>query len=616
MSIFNIFRLLGGLALFLYGMENMGSGLRQLSGGRLEKILARLTSNPFKALLLGAGVTAVIQSSSATTVMVVGFVNSGLMKLEQVVGIIIGANIGTTITSWVLSLAGLQSSNFFLQLLNPDSFSPLLGFIGILLYYSGHSERRKNLGTMLVGFSILMIGMSSMSASMKPLAESEHFADLFVLFSNPILGVLVGALLTGIIQSSAASIGILQALSISGSVTYAAALPILLGQNIGTCVTTLLSSIGTNKNARRASMIHLSFNFIGTLLFMILFYACHAIFRFEFMEHATTPFGIALTHTGFNLFAAFALMPFSKLLLHLSTLLIKDGPGDEDDIDLTLRRLDPRFLSEPVIAVNRSHEVLNQMADYCLEAYQTATDLIFDYDNERFKKVQELEQRVDEYEDRVGSYMIRISSEQLLLKESNHLNTLIQSMNDFERISDHALNIAFIAQSKVEAQAIFSEDAYEELRIYFAAGLEVIDRARNVFKSLNTREALKVEPLEQVIDQMNKELHNRHVHRLKNGGCDIATGLLYMDVLSDVERISDHCSNVAIDILALNKNGFDTHEYLNRIHHQNSFKNRYQADSQRFELPPMKNFKRKDRDEKLEVISKALSRDKGKSIEL
>lgn len=616
MDIFNLISFLGGLALFLFGMETMGQGLRRFSGGKVEAILEKLTSNKIRALLLGAGITAIIQSSSATTVMVVGFVNSGLMKLSQVVGVIMGANIGTTITSWVLSLTGIQGNNFFLKILQPKNFSPILALIGIIfLMLPKSKERKKILGSILIGFAVLMIGMETMSQSMRPLAESPYVANIFTLFSNPFLGLLAGVLVTAIIQSSSASVGILQALSSTGAVPYAAVLPIIMGQNIGTCVTALISSVGSSKNAKRASMIHLLFNIIGTFIFMLVFYIINFIHPFHFMSQSSTLFGIAVIHTVFNIFASLILIPFSDSLVKLSKLIIKNDEDESEEQEASLKLLEPRFLTDPSYALTQAHEALKELARKSAKSCFLAIQLFDEFDDLTFQKVADLETAVDKYEDKIGTYLLRISAENLKTEDSNRLNMLLQCMNDFERISDHALNIAFLAQSKEQAAYKFSDQAWAELGVYFDAAKEVLSKSVDVFNSLSAREALDIEPLEQVIDHMNKELHRRHVTRLQTGLCTIGTGLIFMDLLSDIERISDHCSNIAVDIVSINDNDFDTHKYLNRLRQSKAFENKYNDLNETYSLPEellIENSLTNEIKEEVRTLSSALSRDKGK----
>ncbi len=617
MDIFNLITFFGGLALFLFGMENMGQGLRRFSGGKVEEILAQLTSNKFKALLLGAGITAIIQSSSATTVMVVGFVNSGLMKLGQVVGVIMGANIGTTITSWILSLTGIQGSNFVLRLLQPKNFSPILALIGIiLLMLPKTKEKKKILGSIFVGFAILMMGMETMSQAMSPLADSPDVAKIFTLFTNPILGLLAGTIITAIIQSSSASVGILQALSATGAIPYAAVLPIIMGQNIGTCVTAMISSVGSSKNARRASMIHLLFNIVGTIIFMILFYAINFIRPFDFLNDPANLIGIAIMHTAFNIFASVLLLPFSEVLVKLSKVIVKSDQSEiEEEEEASLKLLEPRFLTDPSYALTQAHEALKELARKTAKSFYIAIQLFDEFDELKFQKVADLETAVDRYEDKIGTYLLKISAENLNTNDSNRLNMLLQCMNDFERISDHALNMAFLAQSKNQAEYKFSDQAWAELGVYFDAAKEVVSKSIEVFNSLDAKGALQIEPLEQVIDHMNKELHRRHVTRLQTGHCTIGTGLIFMDLLSDIERVSDHCSNIAVDIVSIHDNDFDTHKYLNRLRQSRVFENKYSELNETYSLPEelmLENSLSKEVQEEVQTLSSALSRDKGK----
>lgn len=623
MSLFDLLNFIGGLALFLFGMETMGQGLRKLSGGRFEATLGRLTASKWRGFLLGAGMTAIIQSSSATTVMVVGFVNSGILQLGQVVTVIMGANVGTTFTSWLLSLTGLQGEHWFVRLLQPTAFTPVLALIGIIFLLMPKARESKRVtGTVLIGFAVLMFGMTLMSQSMKPLADSPRLIEAFQWFTHPLLGLLVGALVTAVIQSSSASVGILQALAAAGVIQYSAVLPIIMGQNIGTCVTALLSGIGSSKNARRASMIHLLFNVIGTVGFMALFYLIHFLHPFTFMAQPASLFGIALIHTAFNLIASFVLLPFSSTLLALSKRLVPVTDQErategrlQADGDW-LKRLDRRFLADPSFALSQAHDVLKHMATLSEQAFEIALRLIHTFDEAQFEQVKRLEAQVDQYQDRVGTYLLDIAKANLTDRNTNRLNLLMQSMSDLERISDHALNLAFLAQSKSAAEYRFSDQAWQELRLYFQAAHQIVKQSLEVFKSLNPITALEIEPLEQVIDHLNKELHRRHVSRLQVGACSIGKGLIYLDMLSDVERIADHCSNLAVDILSIEDNAFDTHEHIHQLRHQQAFEASYQAFLAQYELPapsvPEEQLSETERAE-LKVLTSTLAREKGKT---
>ncbi len=585
MSIFNVLTMLGGLALFLYGMDLMGNGLTRLSGNRLEQILQKLTTNKYKAVLLGMAVTALIQSSSGTTVMVVGLVNSGIMKLSQAVGVIMGANVGTTVTSWILSLTGLQGDNVFVKLLTPDAFSPVLALIGIIIMMSTKRSSRRNLAEILIGFAILMFGMSTMSGALKPLANMPSFTQLFTYFSNPILGLLMGALLTALIQSSSASVGILQALCATGSVSYGAAFPIIMGQNIGTCITALLSSIGANKNARRAACVHLSFNVIGTTLFMVVFYIVDAFVHFHFLSEAASVFGIAIVHSCFNVLATLVLLPFSRGLERLACLIIRDKDTEFDGEEKAFKLLDARFLDNPTFAVDQAHAVLVKMSELCRDAIVKAIDLIGNYSDEGFKEVELLENRIDRYEDRISSYLVRISGKEMLRRDSRHLTIMLSCVDDFERISDHAINVAIHAQQQAESGGKYSDQAQRELSVYTRAIQEIMELAVEVYRDMDRERATQIEPLEETIDSINKHLAARHIERLRGGRCTIELGLSFADILNNLERVADHCSNVAVNIIEINANSFDRHEYLTRHRQHSSFDVQYRAYRAKYRLP-------------------------------
>ena len=562
MDIFGILNLLGGLALFLYGMSAMGDGLVQLSGGRLEKILEKLTQKKIMAVLLGLLVTAVIQSSSATTVMVVGFVNSGIMNLSQAVGIIMGANIGTTVTSWLLSLTGIQGSNLFLKLLKPSSFSPVLAAIGVILTMTAkEDDRKKNIGTIFVGFAILMFGMEAMSSSVSPLAKNEKFTGVLTAFSNPILGMLAGAALTAIIQSSSASVGILQALCMTGAVSFGTAIPIIMGQNIGTCVTALLSGVGASKNARRASLIHLYFNLIGTLLFLVVFYTLNSFLHFSFL---LTPASAADIHSLFNIGCTIVLFPFSNVLVKLAQLTIPDGKeAAQDTRPAALQALDERFLDRPGFAMNLCKEAVDHMADLARNSFQLAMGLLDNFSEKDLQRVIAMEQESDSYEDTLGTYLVKLSGKDLSKADSRTLSILLHCINDFERISDHAINVAESAQELRDKGLALSEDSRKELAVYGKAVSDILDLTVSVFAADDTDRARSVEPLEEVIDTLSIEMRQRHIIRLRKGACSLEAGLILEDLLTGYERVSDHCSNVAVCLIEVHANEYDTHEYLN-----------------------------------------------------
>lgn len=589
MDILDVLNMIGGLALFLYGMNAMGDGLAKTAGSRLEKILEKLTSSPIRGVLLGLGVTAVIQSSSATTVMVVGFVNSGIMKLTQAVGIIMGANIGTTVTSWILSLTGIQGDNIIINMLKPTSFSPIIAIIGVILILFSKNDFKKDMGNILVGFAILMFGMNMMSNAVKPLADIPEFTNLFVMFKNPILGMIVGALLTAVIQSSSASVGILQAMCMTGAVSYGAALPIILGQNIGTCVTAMISSIGASKNAKRAALVHLYFNIIGTLLFMLVFYSINFVVDFAFLDEAAGVAGIAVIHSIFNIAATLVLLPFGNGLVKLAYLTIKED-NVEEVIDLEgedgIKALDVRFLDKPAFAVAQCKNAAVQMARLTREAMDEAIELLNNYNQAKADKIMELENTIDHYEDKLGTYMVKLSTKTLSERDSQTISILLHIISDFERISDHAVNIMGSAKELYDKGEKFSEKAVEELGIATKAINEIMDISFKVFEDEDTRLADSVEPLEEVIDNLQVELKKRHIKRLRGGKCTIELGFAFSDIMANYERVADHCSNIAVCIIEVKADEFDTHEYLDHIKADNpEFDEMYKKYKKKYALP-------------------------------
>ncbi|MBP1553727.1 MAG: Na/Pi cotransporter family protein [Oscillospiraceae bacterium] len=557
MSIFNVFTLLGGLALFLYGMDVMGKALEKQAGSKLHSILEKLTANPFKGFLLGLVVTAIIQSSSATTVMVVGFVNSGFMTLSQAIGIIMGANVGTTVTAWILSLSGIQGDSFFMTLMKPSSFAPILAFIGILLYMAAKQEKKKNIGVILLGFTILMTGMDLMSGAVKPLANVPEFTQLFTLFTNPVLGLLVGALLTAVIQSSSASVGILQALSVTGAVTYGSALPIIMGQNIGTCITAILSCFGANKNARRTAVVHLYFNVIGSLGFMIIFYTLNAVIGFEFIGDSINAAGIAVIHTLFNVTATAILLPLNRVLEKLAYLTIKDDEQKEK-----FQILDERLINTPAIAIEQSKIALRKMASEASDALIKSVSLLEKWNEETSVLIAEKEAKIDRYEDNLGTYLLKVSAQDLSLKDSKELTKILHIIGDFERLGDHALNISKLSKEMHEKDVEFSTQANEEIRVLKNAVLEIVSLTMDAFVNEDSKVALRVEPLERVIDEIAREIKNLHIERLKNNHCTIELGFSLSELLNNCKRIADHCSNIAIAIIEAEGDSFAPHGYV------------------------------------------------------
>ena len=572
--------------MFLYGMQVMGDGLAKVSGGKLERILENLTSSPIKAVLLGAAVTAVIQSSSATTVMVVGFVNSGIMRLSQAVGVIMGANIGTTATSWILSLAGIESENFFIRLLKPTSFAPILALIGIVLLMFVKNQKKKDIGMIMIGFAVLMFGMESMSGAVKPLADVPEFTNIMTAFSNPLFGVLAGTILTAIIQSSSASVGILQALCMTGAVPYSVALPIIMGQNIGTCVTALLSAIGANKNAKRAAMVHLYFNLIGTAIFMAGFYAINAVIGFSFFSDAANPAGIATLHSTFNITATIILLPFSRVLEKLACLTIKDKKEDvavsAEDKEFMI--LESRFLEKPAFALEQSRNAARNMANDSHKALFTAMKLIDNYSEEQAACVEAMESKVDRYEDELGTYLVKLSHKDLSEADSHSLSIMLHCIGDFERISDHAVNLMESAQELAKKGLHFSDKAKAELKILENAVHDVVDTAYEVFDKQDVSLAEKIELLEEVVDELSKEVKRRHVQRLRTGECTIEMGFILSDITTRLERIADHCSNIGVCVTQVREDLYDTHSHLDTVK-DSSFYHELEEVREKYQLP-------------------------------
>ena len=547
MDFWGILKMIGGLALFLYGMDLMGDGLAKTSGGKMEKMLETMTSNKFKAVALGAIVTAVIQSSSATTVIVVGFVNSGIMKLQQAVGVIMGANIGTTMTSWLLSLTGIESGNFFVKLLKPSSFTPVLALIGVIFAQFLKKDKKKNVGLILIGFAILMTGMDSMSAAVKPLANVPEFTNILLMFSNPILGLAAGAILTAIIQSSSASVGILQALCMTGAVSFGTAFPIIMGQNIGTCITAILSGIGANKNARRTALIHLYFNLIGTVVFMVVFYTLNVFMDFSFLSTPANAAGIATIHTVFNVTATLMLLPFSKQLVKLSMLTIKDSKVEElpDNADKFVKILEPRFLEMPAYATEVCMEASEKMSYLSMKAVVKALELLEKYNETDAENIIELEDEVDRYEAELGVYMVKLSSKELASHESQTLSKMLHGIGDFERMSDHAVTIRNVAEEMYIKGVKFSEQAQSEIDEYIAQVKKIMDVTTDCFKNNDSVLAESIFEMEKIAEIQNATARKNHIRRLKEGKCTIELGFVLSDLLTSLESIVDHCSNVA-----------------------------------------------------------------------
>ena len=582
MSIFNVFTLLGGLAFFLYGMNIMGDALERKAGSKLKSILANLTSNTFKGFLLGLVVTAIIQSSSATTVMVVGFVNSGIMNLHQAVGVIMGANLGTSVTSWLLSLTGIEGESFWVQILKPSSFTPLLAFIGIVMVMFIKDKSKHDTAYILIGFAVLMFGMETMSGAVEPLAESEKFQQVLLLFSNPILGLIVGTVFTAIVQSSSASVGILQALTLTGSVTYGTAIPIVMGQNIGTCVSALISSIGASKNAKRAAVIHLSFNLISAVICLTVYYLLYTIIGFSFVNDKASPLGIAIVHTVFKIFALMLLMPFTRQLEKLSYVIIKDNEEDKDNVSL----LDERLFSTPAVAVERCDNIALDMAEISMQSLKNSMNIIFDYDDKKAEQILKDENTVDKYEDELGSYLVKLGAIGLSDSDSRDVSKLLRIIGDLERISDHSVNILESAKEIQSKNLSFSESAKKELSVMMNAISDILDITLDAFRNDDLKKAYEVEPLEQVVDNLQNLLKKRHVSRLRKKEWTIEMGFVLADILTNLERVSDHCSNIAICMIEIAHESFDTHGYIQelKLNHDKEFDENVQKLSRKYML--------------------------------
>lgn len=580
MDIFSVFTLCGGLAFFLFGMHIMSSSLEKIAGGKLELTLKKLTSNPFKSLLLGAGITIAIQSSSAMTVMLVGLVNSGIMELSQTVGLIMGSNIGTTLTAWILSMAGIEGDNLLISLLKPENFSPILALIGVILIMAAKSEKKKDTGSILCGFAILMFGMELMKDAMAPLTDMPGFDSMLTRFNNPLLGVLVGAAFTGIIQSSAASVGILQALSLTGSITYGMAIPIIMGQNIGTCVTAMLSSVGTNKNARRAAVVHLSFNIIGTVVWLTLFESANAIFRFAFVSTAIDTFHIALIHSIFNLACTLMLLPCCGLLEKLSYKVIPEGQHADATTEL-----DERLFATPAIALVKSEELAKRMAADSELALHESLQAVLGFTPELAASVRQREDDTDRYEDTLGTFLVHLATQPMSEQDSVESSKLLHLIGDFERIADHAVNIIESAEELKEKGVSFTDSAKKELQTMLNAVSEIVDLTSRAFLQDDLTLARQVEPLEQVIDKLKDELRTNHIARLQRGECSLAAGFVLSDLLTNLERVADHCSNIAGCLLDMKNERIDLHKYLGDVKSgSNEFLMQYNTFEEKYKL--------------------------------
>ena len=562
MDIFSFINLFGGLALFLFGMNTMSSGLEKLAGGKLEAILKKMTSNPIKSLLLGVGITAVIQSSSAVTVMLVGLVNSGIMSLSGSVGVIMGSNIGTTVTAWMLSLVGIESDNIFIKLLKPSSFSPILALIGVVMTMMAKSNKKKDIGTIMIGFAILMYGMEFMSDAVEPLKDMPEFTSILTAFTNPFLGILTGLVLTAIIQSSSASVGILQALSLTGSITYGMALPIIMGQNIGTCVTSLISSIGVSKNAKRVAIVHISFNLIGTIIFTTFYCIMHYMVELPILQESITPVNIAIVHSIFNITTTIILLPFTKMLVAIANVVIKDT---EEEQEKEIAFLDERLLNTPSIALQECTSIANEMAVVTKRSIFEAMALLFNYDEEKGQAVKDLETEVDIYEDRLGNYLIKLSGHDLTDYDNALLSKMLHTIGDLERISDHAVNIMETAKEIHDKGLKLTDEGIREINVATEAIKEIMAMSVDAHNNNNLELAYKVEPLEECVDDLIDQIKLNHINRLKSGYCTIEHGFVLSDILTNYERVSDHCSNIGVAMIELSRGIFDAHEYLDAL---------------------------------------------------
>ncbi len=559
MDFFSVVTLFGGLAFFLYGMKMLSDGLERMAGSKLESGLKKLTSNWFMGLTLGVGITAAIQSSSAVTVMLVGLVNSGIMTIGRSISVIMGSNIGTTMTAWILTLVGVESDNFWMQLLKPENFSLAFAFVGILLIMVGKSDRKKNIGNILIGFAILMYGMKLMSGAVKPLANNPAFTSLFTAFKNPLLGVLVGVVVTAVIQSSSASVGILQALALTGSISYGAAIPIIMGQNIGTCVTAMISSMGVTRNAKKVAVIHVAFNLVGTAVCLALYLAGNAIFQFAFVDTPIDAVGIAVVHTLFNVFTVALLLPFAKLLEKLANKILPDTKEE------AVPMLDVRLMSTPSVAIAECDALAVKMSAVARQSLLTAISMLTDYQKEKSKQILAWEKELDQYEDTLGTYLVQISAKQLSERDSLRVSKILHSIGDFERLGDHAVNLMEAAQELNEKGLSFSAKAKQELAVLQGAVEEILCITNGAYAESDALSAHKVEPIEQCVDNLVTEIKNRHIQRLQAGECSIELGFVLSDVLNNFERISDHCSNIAVMIIELENHSFDTHQYLREM---------------------------------------------------
>ena len=582
MDIYSLIKLVGGLAFFLYGMNVMSDGLEKSSDGKIEKYLGAITKNKFFALIFGAILTIAVQSSSAVTVMLVGLVNSGMLEFGQTIGVLMGSNIGTTLTAWILSLAGIDSDIVWINLLKPANFAPIFALVGIIMIMASKQQKRQSLGNVLVGFAVLMSGMTFMSDAMKPLADMPEFATLLTAFENPILAVLVGAAFTGIIQSSAASVAILQALSMTGGVTYGMALPIIMGQNIGTCVTAVLSSIGVNRNAKKVAVVHLSFNIIGTTICLIPFCIASYLFDVAALKISITPFMIAVMHSIFNVFTTLILLPFTKQLEWIANKVYPDVEGEKEP-DFVL---DERLFAMPALAIKDSNDAVIQMCHLSKKAFKRAVGMLGNYNEDTAAKVQKMERKLDNCEDQLGTYMMKITKLGISDTDSKAVTRILHTINDFERIGDHAINVMYVAKELHDKKQMFSEDAMKEIEVLNEAIFELLDMTAEAFETNNLDLAIMVEPLEQTIDKLVYEMKRNHIIRLQADECTIKLGFAFNDLLTSYERVADHCSNIAIAVIEAAKGTYEPHEYLKNVKydHKDEFEKLYRQYRNRFNL--------------------------------
>lgn len=573
MDIFNIFTLLGGLAFFLYGMTVMSSGLEKVAGGKMEQLLREMTSNPVKSLVLGLGITVIVQSSSAVTVMLVGLVNSGIMNLTQAIGVIMGSNVGTTVTAWILSLSGIESDNFFVQLLKPESFSPLLALAGVIMMMASRKNKTKNVGTILIGFAVLMFGMELMKNAMSPLADMPEFTHILTAFSNPLLGIIIGTVVTAVIQSSAASVGILQALSLTGSISYGMAFPIIMGQNIGTCISAVLSAIGVNTNARRVAAVHIAFNVLGTIIFMAAYQIITSIWDIPLFKESINPFGIAVLHSIFNIATTIMLFPFTKFLEKIAMVTVKDDKKEEQQVII-----DERLLLSPSFAIGECTRLTAEMAKIVEYNFLNSTKMLKSFHQRSAEHIAENEIKIDTYEDKLGSFLLKLAGRQLSDEDSNRITQLLLTIGDYERIGDHASYILKIAETMHEKKQKFSPEAIEELKVIVHAVSELFRMTLEVFTTDNTVLAQEVEPLEQVIKKNIRKVKNRHIKRLKDGLCSVDVSFMFSDLMNDLRRIAAHCSNIATCTVQIKDSTMEKHEYSQRAKslENTDFTNKYE----------------------------------------